>query len=211
MLNKGAERIAEELGKAFPRTPIKILTSQHPRLIDETAGISIATFGSEAYPSSGYGGLVLLDGERLTNRPFMRAEEEIYHRWSWLISLTREDASVFLSLPGAHSIAQSLTFDKPELFYERTLRERLVVQLPPFTTVIKISGDSKGRSSLVAGLKREFPTGILSVVSHGGDTIIIKIDKAILAHVMQAIGSLQKYRSLRGLERLTIEVDPYDL
>lgn len=211
LLKKGAERIAEEIGRAFPRIPIHLRTSETEDGALPAEGIVIATYGSEPYPDDGYAAVVLLDGERLINRPFLRAEEETFHRWWNLISLARIDAPVYLSLSRNHAIVQSLISDNPSLYLDRALRDRVEAALPPTTTIIQIDGDARGRSSLVHGLLEQFPDGLTVLGSQGSTRVTIKVRIDLRNKVVQSILALQKYRSLKRLELLSIEVDPYDL
>ncbi len=96
----GAEKIVEELGKAFPR--VAIFTSTGDKAIatlDGSPAIVVSTFGVEPEVSAGYAGAVLLNGEALLNRAFIRAEEELRYRWFKLAAKVRSSGFIYLSLP----------------------------------------------------------------------------------------------------------------
>ena len=89
----GAERTAEELGKAFPQTPVR--QSIGGRRLDGVAdgsAIVVATPGAEPPAEGGYAGAVLLDTPLLLLRQDLRAAEEALRRWLNVVALVRSGA-----------------------------------------------------------------------------------------------------------------------
>jgi len=111
VISKGIDRNAEEIGRAIPKTSILISSgAKQIQSLPKGRHIVLATAGSE--PAGQYSGIVLLDGEKIFNRPSLRAEE--LARLIWFASLCRstENSEVFLSLPNSHPVVQSmLRFD----------------------------------------------------------------------------------------------------
>src|SRR6185437_7329215 len=78
----GARRTAEELGRAFPGTPI--VTSAGETVVSEVdarPAVVVATPGAEPRASGGYGAALLLDTWALLGRQDLRAAEDALWRW----------------------------------------------------------------------------------------------------------------------------------
>ena len=209
-LRKGALRIAEEIGKAFPHTKIAISTSDNRPTLTEENTIVIATFGSEPNFSEGYRAVVLLDGDALSARPFLRSEENLLFRWSTIIASSPKSNAIFMSLPQQHRISQTLLSGSPQRFLREELANRRALELPPFSRVIVIQGSEGALSSLSDRLENEFPTGIISASINRG-ALFLKVSHESAPALLSALRALQHYRSARGEQLLNIEVDPYDL
>ena len=209
-LRKGALRIAEEIGKAFPHTKIAISTSDNRPTLTEENTIVIATFGSEPNFSEGYRAVVLLDGDALSARPFLRSEENLLFRWSTIIASSPKSNAIFMSLPQQHRISQTLLSGSPQRFLREELTNRRALELPPFSRAIVIQGSEGALSSLSDRLENEFPTGIISASINRG-ALFLKVSHESAPALLSALRALQHYRSARGEQLLNIEVDPYDL
>lgn len=87
----GAERTAEELGRAFPGVPVLLSGSDHGvrDTVPDTPALVVATVGAEPTVAAGYGAAVLLDCDRILARPDIRAEEEAVRRWLNAVALVR--------------------------------------------------------------------------------------------------------------------------
>ena len=86
----GAERTAEELGKAFPQTPVRqSIGGKRIATVTDPSGIVVATPGAEPPAVGGYAGAVLLDTPLLLLRQDLRAAEEALRRWLNVVALVR--------------------------------------------------------------------------------------------------------------------------
>ncbi|MGI4895939.1 MAG: hypothetical protein ACRYF3_12580, partial [Janthinobacterium lividum] len=86
----GAQRTAEELGRAFPGVDVR--TSGGSRVLDTVPAVPslvIATPGAEPVVEGGYTAALLLDGWALLGRADLRAQEEALRRWTSAASLVR--------------------------------------------------------------------------------------------------------------------------
>src|SRR5262249_52881872 len=73
----GAGRTAEELGRAFPGTPVVVSGGATVAgLVSGAPALVVATPGAEPRADGGYAAAVLLDGWVLLGRPSLRAAEE---------------------------------------------------------------------------------------------------------------------------------------
>src|SRR5829696_8960642 len=80
----GAGRTAEELGKAFPQTPVRqVLAGTAGATVPELSTIVVATPGTEPPADGGYAAAVLLDARLLLLRRDLRAAGEagLSSRW----------------------------------------------------------------------------------------------------------------------------------
>lgn len=206
-LRKGAERIHEELGKSFPRTPIFISTADKPITEVGPGSIVIATPGM--HPTNiQYGALVLLDGWLFLNRPGIRAEEYLRRFWFRLLSQAKSGARIYLSLPRSHGISQDLLQGNALKGSRRQLMDRSITKLPPAYRLVLITGRSA--SDIALNLKNEFPEIELSRTNDSSSIVLrAKVEETQL--LVDALVALQRYRSAARRELLRIQVDPYDL
>ena len=207
----GAEKIVEELGKAFPR--VAIFTSTGDKAlsnIDNSPAIVVSTFGVEPEVIGGYAGAVLLNGEALLNRAFIRAEEELRFRWFKLATKVRSSGFIYLSLPASHSISQALIGDNVMRAIRAEIVERQAVLLPPSVRIIQVSGEERSISGLRRKLLEQFKE--LEILNSSDNrTINLKISHQGASPLLISLKALQKYRSAAGQELFLIRVDPYKL
>jgi len=207
----GAEKIIEELGKAFPR--VAIFTSTGDKAlsnIDNSPAIVVSTFGVEPEVIGGYAGAVLLNGEALLNRAFIRAEEELRFRWFKLATKVRSSGFIYLSLPASHPISQALIGDNVMRAIRAEIVERQAVLLPPSVRIIQVSGEERSISGLRRKLLEQFKE--LEILNSSDNrTINLKISHQGASPLLISLKALQKYRSAAGQELFLIRVDPYKL
>lgn len=207
MIGRGAKRIEEELGKAFPRVPIFLSTKEKPLDDCPEHGIIVATPGMQPSASI-FSALVLLDGELQLNRPTMRAEERLLDLWFSLIAQSQDTAPIFVSLPSNHRVTQAIAIGSPNRLISTILAERKEVKLPPWYRVIRIK--SNDLSSLQVNLHEEFNYSIISRSTASGELLIrVPVDKS--QEVIDSILSLVKYRLALKKETISVEIDPHDL
>ncbi|KRO71913.1 MAG: hypothetical protein ABS00_00930, partial [Actinobacteria bacterium BACL2 MAG-120920-bin34] len=207
----GAEKIVEELGKAFPRVAIYSSTGDKAILsIDTSPAIVVSTFGVEPDVIGGYAGAVLLNGEALLNRALIRAEEELRFRWFKLATKVRSSGFIYLSLPASHSLSQALIGDNVMRAIRAESVERQAVLLPPYVRIIQVSGEERSISGLRRKLLEQFKE-LEILTSSDNRTINLKISHQGASPLLISLKALQKYRSAAGQELFLIRVDPYKL
>jgi len=208
----GAERIHDDIGRMFPGLPILISTAEKP-LIDELAkrSIVISTFGVEPDFSGGYGAIVLLGGEDLVNRPFIRSEEETLHRFFKLLGKLSSHGLIYSSLPAQNGISQAIIQQNPIKRLRAESQERHASDLPPHTRFVRIHGDALSMPGLRRKIDDEFGKKLASYISIDGTSITLKIQHEYSSEVLASLRALQKLRSLKKKALLGIHVDPYDI
>jgi primosomal protein N' (replication factor Y) (superfamily II helicase) len=140
----GAERTAEELGKAFPHTPVRhSIGGRRLEVVADGAAIVVATPGAEPPAEGGYAGAVLLDTALLLLRRDLRAAEEALRRWLNVVALVRSGAdggSVIAVGESSGRALQGLVRVDPGGFAARELGERAAARFPPAVTMITVEG-----------------------------------------------------------------------
>ena len=140
----GARRTAEELGRAFPGTPV--LTSGGDAMVASVAGepaLVVATPGAEPVAEGGYGAALLLDAWALLGRQDLRAAEDTLRRWMAAAALVRprdDGGTVAVVAEAAIPTVQSLIRWDPVGHADAEVDSRTEVGLPPAVHIAAIDG-----------------------------------------------------------------------
>lgn len=207
LINRGAQRIEEELGKAFPLVSIFVSTGDKPLEVAPEEGIVIATPNMEP-DGVEFSALVLLDGEFQLNRPTMRSEERLFAQWFNLVTRTKESAPLYISLASSHRVTQALSAEDPIRLGNALLTERKSVKLPPWFRLIRLQGSDLG--SLQEKLLLEFPS-IEVARMHKSTECLLRVPVEQSQEVIDAIYALMKYRIATRKDLLSVQVDPFDV
>jgi len=149
----GAKRTAEELGKAFPETPV--ITSGGDAMVAEVPaepGVVVATPGAEPVAVRGYGAALLLDAWALLGRQDLRAAEDALRRWMAAASLvrSREDGgTVAVVAESAIPTVQSLIRWDPVGHADAEFDARAEVGLPPAVHIAAVDGTPAAVAALL--------------------------------------------------------------
>ena len=150
----GAGRTAEELGRAFPGTPVVVSGGATVvELVPRAPALVVATPGAEPRADGGYAAAVLLDGWALLGRPSLRAAEEALRRWLNAAALVRPGASggaVTVVAEAALSAVQALIRWDPVTHADRELAEREALRFPPAVRMAALSGPGRAVAELLA-------------------------------------------------------------
>jgi primosomal protein N' (replication factor Y) len=150
----GAGRTAEELGRAFPGTPVVASGGAAViELVPRAPALVVATPGAEPRADGGYAAAVLLDGWALLGRPSLRAAEEALRRWLNAAALVRPGASggaVTVVAEGALPAVQALIRWDPVTHADRELAEREALRFPPAVRMAALSGPGRAVAELLA-------------------------------------------------------------
>lgn len=142
----GAQRTAEELGKAFPQTTVRQSSGGRVlELVPDTPALIIATPGAEPPADGGYAGAVLLDTDVLLLRADLRAGEEALRRWLNVTALVRPGHAGGTVIAVGESSAralQALVRGDPAGFADRELAERAEARFPPAVKLITVEGSA---------------------------------------------------------------------
>lgn len=137
----GAERTAEEIGRAFPGVPVVASHAGHMvSTVPDEPRIVVATPGAEPVCEPGFRAVLILDARAQVQRPALDAAEDAARRWFGAARLAAPGAPVIVTAENALPAVQALVrWDAPWLA-ARELRERAAAGLPPATRMAALLG-----------------------------------------------------------------------
>ena len=170
----GAGRTAEELGRAFPGTPVVVSGGAAVvETVPPAPALVVATPGAEPRADGGYAAAVLLDGWVLLARPSLRAAEEGLRRWLNAAALVRPGASggaVAVVAEAGLPVVQALIRWDPVTHAERELAEREALRFPPTVRMASLSGSDRAVAELLAAAVLPPEAEVLGPIVLEGDT-----------------------------------------
>lgn len=220
----GARRTAEELGKAFPRIPVRtsgrdaVLTTvpDEPSLVISTPGAEPVVEGG-----SGYGAALLLDGWALLGRPDLRAGEETLRLWLAAAALVRsaEDGGtvVVVAEPSARPVQALVRWDPlGHAGLERD--ERAQLHFPPVSRMASVSGSPAAVADLLGLIRLPEEADVLGPVpapalrGEEQERALLRVPPGQGAALAAALKAAQIARiALRTPEAVRVRVDPTDI
>ncbi len=216
----GARRTAEELGRAFPRIPVR--TSGGSTVLDAIGpepALVVATPGAEPQPApEQYAAALLLDAWALLSRPDLRAGEEALRRWLAAAALVRPGSAggrvVILADSGLAAV-QALVRTDPDGFAERELSERAALAFPPAARLAAVEGSAADVENLLGATTLPPVAHVLGPVLLAGyaadpgmSRALVRVPRAdglSLAAALQAAQSVRSARKAGGSVRVVID------
>ncbi|MFC7623927.1 primosomal protein N' [Microlunatus sp. GCM10028923] len=220
----GAERTAEELGRAFSQTPVRrsaggsVLTEVGP-----DSAIVVTTPGAEPIATDGYAAALLLDTSILLLRPDLRAVEEALRRWFNATALVRPggDGGTVLAVGESSGRAlQALVRLDAAGFAARELAERGEAHFPPAVKLITAEGRREALDEFVALAQLPDGTELLGPVELPEQSRLADADEQVwrltlrgprafgdrLARAAKEVAAIRSARKSEG--GLRLRVDP---
>lgn len=212
MIGRGAGRIAQEMGKAFPGVQIVSSTAAH-RLDSKPEGkvLVVSTLGCE--PEGDYAAAALLDGEVTFNRVDLRTDEIALSRWLRVSSLVADEGEIFITLDSSHPITQALVARNLDRFVSNLLSQRSQVHLPPFYRMATIQGDTSEISKVFQVIKSDDRFEGLGPIplSAQESKIILRLEVSRGHELAEFLLDFRRLRSIKGLPPLSVRIDPYSI
>ena len=151
-VGQGAQRTADELGRAFPGTRIVVADGSRP--LDEVPArpsVVVATRGAEPSVPGGYACVLLLDGERMLAREGLRVQEDVLRFWTGAAAKGAPGAEVYLvGVGGRLATAMALwRLDGPA---HDELVDRRALHFPPAVRVATLTGTDEAVTAAVEAL-----------------------------------------------------------
>lgn len=151
-VGQGAQRTADELGRAFPGTRIVVADGSRP--LDEVPArpsVVVATRGAEPNVPGGYACVLLLDGERMLAREGLRVQEDVLRFWTGAAAKGAPGAEVYLvGIGGRLATAMALwRLDGPA---HDELVDRRALHFPPAVRVATLTGTDEAVTAAVEAL-----------------------------------------------------------
>ncbi len=214
----GDLRTAEELGRMFPKVPVRTSSGDHVLdRVENRPGLVVATPGAEPWVEEGYAAVVLLDTWLMLARVDLRTEEEALHRWLNAAGLVRVGGQVVVVGDAAHPAIQALMRWDPAGFAVREARARATAHLPPAVRMATVTGspgavdDALTLLSLPPVAEVLGPTPVEVPRSAAADEecrAVLRVPRADGAALSTALGELQRIRSARRLDPVRVQIDP---
>ncbi len=211
----GETRTAEELGRAFPSTPVRTSSSTHTVLaeVGPEPAIVVATPGAEPVAEGGYAAVVLLDAWLMLARPDLRTGEEAFRRWANAIGLVRPGGRAVAVGDPAYPGLQALVRWDPGGFAAREADERASAHLPPASRLATITGEPGAVDDALTLLAPPEGAETLGPVPVDDDEVrvVVRVPRARGVDLSRALLELQRVRSARKLDAVRVQVDPISL
>jgi primosomal protein N' (replication factor Y) len=220
----GERRTAEELGRAFPSTPVR--TSGADRVLAEvpaTPALVVATPGAEPVAEGGYSCVVLLDTWLTLARSDLRTSEEALRRWLAAAALARPAQEggrvVAVGDPSDPALQALLRWD-PAGFAHRELDARQSAHLPPASRLATLTGAEADLTEALSALRLPAGAEVLGPVplAHNDATaaadvrrVVVRVPRAAGAVLSRALVEMQGVRDARKLPTVRVQVDPMSL
>ena len=211
----GAGRTAEELGRAFPGTPVR--TSGRDGVLATVGAepaLVVSTPGAEPVAEGGYGAVLLLDGWAALGRADLRAGEEALRRWFAAAALARpagQGGRVVVVAERALVPVQALIRWDPAGAAGRELAERTALDFPPAARLASVTGSP----SAVAAFLTSVPSwaDVLGPVpsADGTERVLLRVARRRGPELSAALKGANGVRSARKGEAVRVEVDPRTL
>lgn len=140
---RGVHRTAEELGRAFPMTPVLSSSADHVLVtVPDQPAIVIATPGAEPVAPGGYAAALLLDGDSQLQREGLNVPEQVLGHWMRAATLVRpaRDGGVVVVTADYDDAVAALVQMNPIAWATRELAQRQQLGLPPAVRVAELLG-----------------------------------------------------------------------
>ncbi|WP_174523580.1 primosomal protein N' [Smaragdicoccus niigatensis] len=211
----GAERTAEEFGRAFPGAVVN--NSAGSEVLSSVKGgkrLVVATIGAEPPAEGGYGAALLLDGWTLLARPDLRATEEALRRWMNAAALVKPGGRVIIVADPAAPTVQALIRWDPVGHAVSQLDERTEVRFPPAARMGSVSGSAAAIASFVETAKLPDVVEVLGPVpiNGGEERLLLRVPRNAGTALSKALADAQAIRSAKkDAESVRVQVDPVDI
>ncbi|HRO30156.1 primosomal protein N' [Citricoccus sp.] len=231
--SRGVDRTADELGRAFPDTPILSSSGDHIlSTVDGTPALVVATIGAEPVAEGGYAAALLLDGDNQLQREGLRTPGQVLSRWFAAAALVRprQDGGVAVVTASQEDVVGALVRMDAAGYASRQLAERRELGLPPAVRMAEVSGPADAVAAfmdLVGPLGGPSPLPWVGPVPVGDDAGFGHADgstgpvrhRALLffpySAARRVVESLRAARAAASARRLTepvrLRIDPVDL
>jgi primosomal protein N' (replication factor Y) (superfamily II helicase) len=211
----GAERTAEELGRAFPSAPVLSSNADRRRsAVPARPVLVVATPGAEPVAAGGYAAALLLDGWALLDRADLRAGEEALRRWLNAAALVRADgAVVVVAEPSARSVQALVRWD-PSWHAERELADRTALGFPPASRMAAVEGTPDAVAELLGVVHLPLDAQVLGPIPVGDQRVraLVRTPLSGGGALATALKQGQGVRSARkATDPVRVDIDPHPL
>jgi primosomal protein N' (replication factor Y) len=221
LLGRGAERHAEEIGRAFPGFPVLYSNAQKPiESQDGQSALVISTTGMVPRVDNGYSAVVLLEGDSFFSFADLRAQERARESFFEAASHVGAKGEIVTVIDSAHPITAALTQWSPATMAARELNERREVALPPYTRAVLLETQSKDATEIIAGIRKavldqRLPSSVSAFgpSQSSGDLsrILLTCDISQSDAFLNFLHEFIRHRAVTKKSKISLRVDPYSL
>jgi primosomal protein N' (replication factor Y) len=210
----GAERTAEELGRAFPGVAVRRSAGEAVLAeVPAEPALVVATPGAEPPAVGRYAAAVLLDTGLLLARPDLRTGEECLRRWLAVAALVRPagaDGRLLVVGDATPAPVQALVRADPEGFATRELAERLAARLPPAVRLATVEGPADAVAEVARHDRWPQPGEVMGPVPLGPDRarLVVRVPRAQGQALARALRAVQATRSAHKDPPVRVQLDP---
>ncbi|EFV14945.2 hypothetical protein HMPREF9336_00198 [Segniliparus rugosus ATCC BAA-974] len=223
---KGAERTAEEFGRAFPGARVK--QSSGERIVDRIPSspmLVVATPGAEPHVAAkgegepgGYGAAILLDAWQLLDRQHLRVVEQAAQVWFHAASLVRPSAQggrVVITADASSPAVEALVRWDPWWLAEQELADREELGFTPAVRMAAVEGEAQAVERFLAVARLPETADVLGPVELDEDEsgqqvrMLIRVPRRQGPALSAALREARSLVSTRGEgEHVRVKVDP---
>jgi primosomal protein N' (replication factor Y) len=221
-ISKGSARYAEEIGKAVPGT--RVLISKGASRLDVLPDGSenvlvIASYGCA--PLGAYTSIVLKSLENLTNRVDLRSLE--FARRVIFENINRlsvsEGSAIHLDISSSNPISQGVLRNDAYRLCLDEIEERKSSNLPPFTRLATLVGESSAIRALARNLEDNPIFAAVSVINNSLEKgaanqtskLVLRSEIARSEEFSEFFRDLSRYRGIKALSPLQLRMDPFSI
>lgn len=154
--SRGADRTAQELGRAFPSVPIISSTRDHAVAeVPDRPALVVSTPGVEPVAPGGYAAALLLDGDSQLMREGLDVPRGVLARWFRAASLVRphqEQGEVVVAAEDEELTGALVRWD-PVGYARRELHRRLELGLPPARRMLSLTAEAADAEAFLAACR----------------------------------------------------------
>lgn len=202
----GVERTMEEVGRAFPDIPLRVVDAEHPLMtMPSEPTLLFVTPGME--PAGSAVLAVVLDADAVLGRHDLSAATEAVRRWCDVAASAQR--VLIVGQPTAPAV-QALVRNDPVGFAERELANRAAAGLPPATHAAVITAPST--STVAQEIAAECTDAVLLgpvTGQHGARWVVLHRNRSELAQAVRAV--TVKRSATKTLTGISVRVDPLSL
>ena len=221
LLGRGADRHAEEIGRAFPGYPVFYSSAQKPiEELDGASALVISTTGMVPRTKNGYSAVILLEGDSFFSYADLRAQERARESFFEAASHISINGEIVTVIDSTHPITSALTLWNPSTMAARELSERKEVSLPPYTRAVLLETETKDATGIIAGIRKavfdkRLPSSVVALgpSQRSGDVsrILLTCEISQSELFLNFLHEFIRHRAITKKSKIFLRVDPYSL
>ena len=221
LLGRGSERIAHEVGRAFPGFAICESNGDKPlEKYESDSGIVVATPGAVPVANNGFSAVIALQCESLFSQADIRSQERAREILFGAAGHLSRGGLFLLVISHNHPIIAALASWKPAIMTRRELRDRLEVGFPPYSRAVSLEIEVSEMQSLLRGLKSAQSAGRLpastrflgpAAISSVKSRIILLVPVEDGQNLISLLHEFLRRRSATKKTLASMRIDPYSL